>query len=350
MASSATASFSPIGSGSETPQICFNYLTTCLAELQSKINDPEGQAYPKTLEAMKVAGEMLKANLGKYSTPEGTLREEITSAELKQLQDQYRVSKAQRLAGPEFIKKAVEFQNGYSSKEKSEINDDSMAQFLLSNVSFKRIIEQNEADMKATKSETDVETLSSSLASITIDEEGLIPPVRTAQDLLNAFKILKKMGDSSLQSPMVKSMPDFYNHLLENQRKLENFIAMFSMPGAIDALTDVEVKFFATTISQQLKAVKVKIEDTTGKLSKPQNIAEMKEFFVKGNTVFTDLGKEILEDSRFCGGCGKTQAMLKTKFKVCGRCKKMVYCSEVCQKKVWKEHKIICVVPAAATK
>lgn len=48
---------------------------------------------------------------------------------------------------------------------------------------------------------------------------------------------------------------------------------------------------------------------------------------------------------RACGACNVVDFMATDKFKQCGRCKNIRYCSKACQKAHWSTHKLVCKKP-----
>ena len=69
-----------------------------------------------------------------------------------------------------------------------------------------------------------------------------------------------------------------------------------------------------------------------------------------GRTIITTRSKEWVEDKkdsrevteadrRVCDKCGQSSGAMQK----CGQCRKVYYCSAVCQKQAWTEHKLVCV-------
>ena len=55
-----------------------------------------------------------------------------------------------------------------------------------------------------------------------------------------------------------------------------------------------------------------------------------------------DLGEKEVHIFELCGQCGKDKAEAGAALVVCGNCKHRRYCSKACQKKHWKQHKMVC--------
>ena len=54
--------------------------------------------------------------------------------------------------------------------------------------------------------------------------------------------------------------------------------------------------------------------------------------------------REVTEaDQRVCDKCGQSSGAMQK----CGKCRKVYYCSAVCQKQAWTEHKLVCVARPA---
>lgn len=62
----------------------------------------------------------------------------------------------------------------------------------------------------------------------------------------------------------------------------------------------------------------------------------------KHRSAISKLESESLEKEKGCYVCNAKEAKSGGKLMICTGCRKVTYCSQECQKKDWKQHKIIC--------
>jgi len=90
-----------------------------------------------------------------------------------------------------------------------------------------------------------------------------------------------------------------------------------------------------------------KLWDIASKVKRERNIPRGEQtYYYKGNKVSKStmikgpMEFTLVRSQLVCGACGNAQ--MSEKFKACGNCLDVYYCTEICQKHDWKCHKAEC--------